>query len=159
MVNGQNVDGEAAFQGRVLVKVVDDNLGNCVALDFDDDAGIFVGLITHGGDIRDDFFVHQLGNPLDQDGAVHIVRNGSDDDLLATAFVFLEADLAADFDAAAASLEIVFDARCPANDATGGEIRALNEPHQLRQCDLWIIYLGADAIDNFTKIMGRHVGG
>jgi hypothetical protein len=50
----------------VLVEIVDDHLGQRVALDFDDDAGVFVRFVAHGGDVRDDLFVDKLGDALDQ---------------------------------------------------------------------------------------------
>ena len=45
---------KAAFQRGVLVEVVDDDLGDGVALDLDDDAGVLVRFVAHGGDVGDD---------------------------------------------------------------------------------------------------------
>ena len=42
VVNGQVVDGETGLQGGVFVKVVDDHLGDGVALDFNHHARVFV---------------------------------------------------------------------------------------------------------------------
>jgi hypothetical protein len=42
-IDGEGVDGEGGLTG-VLEKVVDDDLGNRVALQFEDDAAVLVGL-------------------------------------------------------------------------------------------------------------------
>ncbi len=52
-------------------------------------------------------FVDQFGDALDQHGAIDVVGNLGDDDLLAPALDFLQADLAADFDAAAAAFKVL----------------------------------------------------
>ena len=57
------------------------------------------------------FLVDQFGDALDEDGAVHVVGDFGDDDLLAPALELFEADFAAHFDAASAGLEIVLDRR------------------------------------------------
>ena len=54
-----------------------------VALQLDDDARVFVGLVADGGDVGQNFLVHQFGDALDQRRAIHVVRNLGDDDLLA----------------------------------------------------------------------------
>ena len=102
MIDGQGVDGETALQGGVLVEIVDDHLGNRVALDFDDHARVLVRFVPHRRDVGDDLLVDQFRNPLDQQRAVHVVGNLGNDDLLPAAFGFLEADLAPHFQAAAA---------------------------------------------------------
>ena len=68
-----------------LIEIVDDHLGDGVALDLDDDARVFVGLVAHRGDVGDDLFVHQFGDALDQHRAIDVVRNFRDDDLFAAA--------------------------------------------------------------------------
>ena len=90
VIDGQGVDGETAFQRGMLVEIIDDNLGDGVALDLDDHARVFIRFIAHGGDVGDDFLVDQLGDALDQDGAVDVVGNLGDDDLLAAALEFLQ---------------------------------------------------------------------
>ena len=82
VIDRQHVDRERAFHRGVFVKVVDDDLGIAVALQFDDDARVFVGLVADRGDIGEHFFVHQFRDPLDQRGAIDVVRNFGDDDLL-----------------------------------------------------------------------------
>ena len=85
VVNRQHVDGKTRFQRRLLVKIVDDDLGDGVALEFDDHARVFVRFVADGGDVGEALylFVHQFGDALDEHRAVDVVRNFRDDDLLA----------------------------------------------------------------------------
>ena len=159
MINDHGVDGETGFQHRVLVKVVNDHLGQGVPLDFDDDARVLVRFVAHGGDVRQHFFVDKLGDALDQQGAVDIVGNGGDDNVFAPALDFLQADLAADFDRAASGLEVLLDAGQAADGAAGGEIRPLDVLHQLLHGNVRVVNLGADAIHDFAQIVRGHVGG
>ena len=96
VVDGQHVDRERRFQRGVLVQVVDDDLRDGLALEFDDDARVLVGLVADGGDVRDDLGVDQFRDALDEHGAVDRVGDLGDDDLLAAAFLLLDERLAAD---------------------------------------------------------------
>ena len=141
----------------MLVEIVDDDLRIAVALQLDDDARVFVRLIADRGDVAENFFVHQLGDPLDQRGAIHVVRNLGDDDLLLAALDFLDAGFAAHLHAAAAGLEILLDAVEAADRAAGREIRPLHMLHQLLERDVRIVDLRANAVDDFAEIVRRHV--
>ena len=111
MIDREHVDREGAFHRGVLVEIVDDDLRIAVALEFDHDPRVFVRLVAHRGDVGEDLFVHERRDPFDERGAVDVVGNFRDDDLLAVAFEFLDADLAAHLHAAAAGLEILLDSR------------------------------------------------
>jgi len=65
VIDRQRVHAERRFERRELVKIVDDDLRNRVALQLNDHAGIFIRLIAHCGDVGNYFFVHQLGDALD----------------------------------------------------------------------------------------------
>ena len=56
MVDGEHVDGKGGLQRGVLVEVVDDDLGDGVALELDDHARVFVGFVADGGDVGEDPF-------------------------------------------------------------------------------------------------------
>src|SRR5438105_581415 len=107
MIDGQGVDGKAAFQRGVLVKIVDDDLGDGVTLDLNDYPRVLVGLVPDRGDVGDDLLVDQRGDAFDEHGAVDVVRNFGDDNLLASTLELLEANFAADFDAAASAGEVL----------------------------------------------------
>src|SRR5262249_3816730 len=92
-------------------------------------------------------------------GAVDVEGDLGDHKVFAPALHLLEADLAAQFDAAAASVEILLDPLDAADHAAGGKIRALDERHQLGDGDLGMVNLGADAVHDFAQVVGGHVGG
>ncbi len=106
---------------------------------------------------RQHLLVDELGDALDERGAIHVVGNFRDDDLLAIAFQFLDARFAAHLHAAAAGLEILFDASDAADRATGREIRPLDMLHQAVDRDLGIVDLRANAVDHFAEIVRRNV--
>ena len=159
MIDGQHIDGETGLERRVLVEIIDHYLGDGVALDLDHHAGVLVGFITHGGDVRDDLLIHQRGNPLDQNSAVHVVRDFGDDNLLAPALHLLQANPAAHFQAAAAAGEIVLDSLQTKQHAAGGKIRPFHVRHQLREADTRIVNLRADAVNDLAEVVRRDVRG
>ena len=73
--DGQHDDAEADLQLRVLVEVVEDDLGLLAALQFEDDAhAVAVALVADVGDAFELLLVHQRGGLLDQARLVHLVR-------------------------------------------------------------------------------------
>ena len=157
MIDREHVDREGAFHRGVLVEIVDDDLRIAVALQLDDDPRVFVRLVANGADVGQHLFVHQRRDAFDQRGAIHVVGNFGDDDLLATAFELLDAGLAAHLHAAAAGLEILFDARHAADGAAGRKIRPFHVLHQLVEGDVRIVDLRADAVDHFAEIVRRNI--
>ena len=71
---------------------------------------VLVGLVAHRRDVGDDLLVDEIGDLLLQRGAIDVERNLGDDELLASPFHLLDADLAAQLHAARAGLEIILDA-------------------------------------------------
>src|SRR5208282_1887170 len=161
MINCQHVDGKAAFQRRLLVQIVDDDLRNRVALELDDDARVLVRLVANGRDVREArrFFVHQFGDALDEHRAVDVVGDFRDDDLLAPTLELLHADLATHLDAAAPAREIFLDDFQPAHHAAGREVRAFDELHQPLDSDIRVVNLRADAVNDFAEVVRRNIGG
>ena len=94
VIDGQRIDGETVSSAVCLYRLLMTTFGNGVPLDLDHDAGVLVGLVAHRGDVGDDLFIDQVGDALDQHGAVHVVGNFRDDDLLAAALELLDAHLA-----------------------------------------------------------------
>ena len=158
VIDREHDDGERAFQRRVLVKIIDDDLRVRVAFQLDDDPRVFIGLIANCSDVAENFLVHQLGDALHQRRAIHVVRNLGDDDLFFAAFDFLDAGLTAYFHAPAASLEILANAAHAADGATGREIRSLHVLHQLVERDVRVIDLCADPVDDLDQVVRRHIG-
>ena len=129
MIDRQHDDRERALHRGVLVKIVDHNLRISVALELDDDARVFVGFVTNRRDLAQNFFVHEIGDTLNQRSAIHIVWNLRDDDLLFAALDFFNAGFAAHFHAAAPGGKILLHARETADRAAGREIRTLHVLH------------------------------
>src|ERR1017187_2015333 len=161
VVNRQHVDGKARFQRGLLVKIVDDDLGDGVTLEFNDHARVFIRFIANGRDVGEArrFFVHQFGHALDEHRAVDVVRNFRDDDLFLAALELFDPDLAANLDAAVARREIFLDDFQSAHHAAGREVRAFDEFHQALDRDVRVVNLRADAVNDFAQIVRRHVRG
>ena len=121
-----HVDAEHRFHRRLLVEVVEDDLGVFVALQLDDDAhAVLVGLVAQLRDALDELAAHEVGDALDQPRLVHLVRQfGDDDGLAAVVVVFLDVGLGAHHDAAAARRVGVIDLARAVDDAGRREIRA-----------------------------------
>ena len=159
VVDGQHGHRERTFQRRVFVEVVDDDLRVGVTLQLDHNARVFVRFVADGADVRDRLLVDEIGDALDEGRAVDVVGDLGDDELLAVAFEFLDADLAADFHRAAPGFQILFDTGHAAELASRREIRAFDVLHQAVERDVGLVDLGADGIDDLAEIVRRHVGG
>ena len=159
VIDGEAIHGEADFQLRVLVEVVDDDLGNRVALEFHDEPAGFIRLVAHGGNVGDDLLVDEIGDLLFQRGAIHVERNFRDHELFARTLHLLDADPAAQLQTATAGIEVVLNAFDAADHAAGREVGPFDEFHQIRNGDGRVVNLGANAVDDFTQIMRRHVRG
>jgi hypothetical protein len=95
LVEGQQGDAEGGFERGLLEELVDDDLRLLAALQLDDDARVFVGLVAEVADAVDFLFADELGDARDEGGAIHVVRNLRDDDLLHPALDLLGVGLAA----------------------------------------------------------------
>ena len=156
-IDREHVHGERRFELRVLVKIVDDHLGDRLPFQLDDDPGVFVRLVPHRRDVRDDLFVDQLRNALFQSRPVDVVRNFRDDQLLAAALQLFNAGLAANLDAPPTGLKILFDSLHAADHAAGRKIRTFNKLHQLQDRNVRVVDLGADAVNDFTEVVRWNV--
>ena len=159
VVDGEHVDRERRFQRGVLVEVVDDDLRDGLALEFDDDAGVLVRLVAHGGDVGDDLRVDQFRDALDEHGAVDRVGNLGDDDLLLAAAGFLDVGLAADFERTAPGRRVGADAGKPEQIAARGKIRPLDVGEDFLGGDVGVVHLRAHGVDDLAEVVRRDVGG
>ena len=158
LVEGEQDDTEGGFEGGLLVKLVDDDLGLLAALQLDDDAGVFVGLVAQVADAVDLLLAHELGDAEHERGAVHVVGDLGDDDLLAAALELLGVGLAAGADDAAAGGEVGLDAGAAVDEAAGGEVRAGNVGDELVDADGGAVDDGAGGGDDFAEVVRRDVG-
>ena len=157
VIDGEHRGGECGFKLRVLVEVVQQDFWVCVALQLDDDARVFVRLVAHVADAGEHFFVREFGDALHEFGAVYVIRNLGDDDLLAPAFNFLDAGLAAHAERGFARLEILLDRRAADADAARREIGTFDVRHQPVKRDIRVVDLRADAVDQLAQIVRRYV--
>ena len=157
-VDGEHRDREGGLERRMLVEVVDDNLGDGVALKFNDHTGVLIGLVADGADVGDDLLVHQAGDPLHQGGPVDVVRDLGDDDLLASSLDLFHTGTTANLHGAAPCLKVLADTTDAAKLATGREVGSLDVLHQLVERDVGIVDLCADGVDGLSKIVRRDVG-
>ena len=105
VVEREEDHAERAFEWCALVELVNDHARDCAAFEFDDDARGLGRFIAKIGDAVDSFLLDQFGDANDEGGAVHIIRDSGDDDLL-LAFV----------------LDDFGDATCADDPATGFEV-------------------------------------
>ena len=83
-------NAEADLKLRVLVQVVENDLGLLAALQFEDDAhAVAVALIANFGNAFELLLIHQRGGVFNQPRLIHLIRNFRDDDLLAVALAHL----------------------------------------------------------------------
>src|SRR5207248_10557799 len=130
---------------------------NRVPLEFQDQPAVLIRLVPHGDDVGDDLLVDEICDLLFQRGAIHVERNFRDDELFALTLLLLEADFAAQLQAYAACFEIVLNAFDAADHAAGGEVRAFDEGHQVREGDGRVVNLSADTVNDFTEVVRGHV--
>ena len=115
--------------GGVLVELVEDDLGDLVALERDDDPhpAALGGVVLEVGDPADLLLAHELGDLHDEAvvaALLHGVGQLGDDDRLAAASDVLGVRLAAHAHAPAAGLVGVEDPLAAEDDAARREVRA-----------------------------------
>src|ERR1700744_5140408 len=120
---------EALLHLRVLVELVEDDLGLSAALETDHDAhAVAVALVTEVvfRDVGDDFFVDQVGDALDQLGLVDLVRDLGDDDGLLATLELLNGCFGAHEKAAAAGFVGLCDSALAVDESAGGKVGSLH---------------------------------
>src|SRR6185369_496394 len=149
-IEGQRIDAEAGLQWREAEELVEHHFSHGIALQLDDDADTFtVGFIAKIGDALNDLLAHDFRHALDHAGFVHLIGNLGDDDGFAVLADFLHMGTAAHDDGAAAGMERIANAAAAEDQATGREVRAGDDLHQLINRDAWIVHIGAAGIDHF----------
>ena len=156
-----HVHAEGVLQLRMLVEVVEDDLGQFVPLQFDHDAhAVLVGLVANVGNALDLLLAHQLGDPLEQGLLVHLVGQLVDDDRLAVALAdVLEVGLGAHHHAAAAGAVALAHAGHAVDDARGREVRRRDDLDQLVDGDLGFCQQRKAPVDHLGEVVRRDVGG
>ncbi len=158
-VQRHHIGAERRLQRRVAVKLVQDDVGNGVALQLDDDAvALTVALVANVGNALDTLVAHQFGHLLDHRRLVHLVGNFGDDDGFAVVRPLLDVDPAAHQDRATSGRVGALDAGTADHQASGREIRPRDDFHQRRQVDGRIVDQRDRAVADLGQIMRRDVG-
>ena len=126
-------DAEADLQLRLLVQVIENDVGLLAALQLEDDAhAVAVALVADFRNAFDLLFVHQRGGVFDEARFVDLIRNLGDDDVLAIALPHgLDDGLGANLETAAARAESIENSLTPEDETAGGKIRTLDDLHDL----------------------------
>ena len=98
LVEGEQDDAERVLEVGVLIELVDDDLRVLVALELDDHARVLVGLVAEVGDLIQHLVGAQLGDVLHQGGAVDVIGQLREDDLLLAVLHLLRVSDTADAD-------------------------------------------------------------
>src|SRR5208283_2162764 len=136
LVEGQQDDAKGRFEGGLLKELVNDDLGLLAALQLDDDAGVLIGLVPQVADAVDRFLGHQVRNAGDEGGAIDVIGDLGDDDLLTAALKFLGVGLAPHADDALAGPEVGNDAFAAGDDAPRGKIGPRDQVDDLVEGDV-----------------------
>ena len=162
--NGEHVGTEGGLQLGVLVEVIEHHAGHSVALKGDHDAHAHAvgGLILNLGNARNLAAGHGLRDIGDEVIRVDLERQLGDHDGLAGSRL-LDGGHTAHADGAAAGGVGILDALITHNEASGGEIRALDAFHAGFQRSLfigvWVIQHPVDGLGQLVKVMRRDIGG
>src|SRR6266852_9831660 len=122
MIDRQHVDREGAFHRGVHVKVVQDDLGVCVPLEFQFNPGFLVREVPEVANVSNDLFLNETCNPFDQLSAIDVVRYLADDDLFPSILRLFDRGGSAYLQTASAGFEILANPGRAIDGAAGWEI-------------------------------------
>ena len=155
-----HVHAEAVLQLRLLVQVIEDDLGHLAALQLDDDAHAgLVGLVANIRNTLDLFLVDQLGDLFDQGLLVNLVGNLVDDDGLTVALLhILDMRATAHDDAPAAGLVAFAHTHHAVDQRRSREVGGRNVLDQLIDADRRIFQHRQTTGDHFVQVVRRDIG-
>ena len=157
-----HVDAERRLHRRVLVELVEHDLGDRVALELDHDPHpVAVGLVAQVGDLGDLLVEHEVADLQDQAAVAalaHLVGQLGDDDRLLALADRLDVGLGLDADPAAAGGVGVADALAAEDRAGGREVGALDVLHQALDVDRRVVDVGDRGGDHLAQVVRRDVG-
>ena len=158
LVEGEQDDAERVFEVRVLVELVDDDLRVLVALELDDHARVFVGLVAEVGDLIQHLVGAELRDVLHQGGTVDVIGQLREDDLLLAVLHLLRVGYAADTDNTTAGAQVLLDAILTVDDAAGRDVRTDDDLLQVFDGGAGLVDDEAGRLDELVQVMGRDVG-
>ncbi len=144
----------------MLEQLVEHHLGDGLALQFDDDAHArAVGLVAQVGDLGDLLLAHQLGDLLDEQRLVHLIRQFGDDDGGLALLERLGVGLGAHHHPAPAGLVALADAGAAHDQAAGGEVGPFDEAHEVAAGERRVVDERHRGRDGLAQVVRRYVGG
>ena len=159
VVQRHHVDAEHRLHRRLLVQVIQHDIGRLAALEFDDDThAVLVRLVPQFADPLDALFTDEVGDLLDEPGLVDLVRQLRDDDSLPSGLEFLDFRSCTDVDAPAACSIGRIDALSTVDDAGGRKVRPGQVLHERRDVDRRILDQCQAGTDHLTEIVRRNIG-
>ena len=158
-VERQHVGAERGLQIGVAPQLIEDDVGDGIALQFDDDAHAFaVRLVPDVGNALDPLFAHEIGDLLDQHPLVDLIRYRGHDQRVPVLADFLDIDRRAHDDRAAALVIGVENATAAEDRRPGRKVRPLDDVAQLIDRNLGIFEVGDAGVDDLAEIVRRNVG-
>jgi hypothetical protein len=155
-----HVHAEGFLHLRVLVEVVEDDLGDLRALELDHQAHAFlVGLVAQVGDALDALVVHQLADLAQELVTAHLVRHFVDDDRLPAALLHvLHVRARTHHDASAPREVTLLHFGDPIDDSGRREVRRRNDLDELGERHVGIGEQGEAPVDHLDQVVRRDVG-
>ncbi len=155
------VEAEGRLQRRVLVELVQRNLGDRVALQLDlDPHPRPVRVVGEVRDLRQHLVVDEVGDLLDHAGVaalLHAVGQLGDDDRGLAAAQLLDVGPRAHDDPAAAGAVGLADALPAQDDRSGREVGPLDVPRQTVDVDVRLVDERDDGVDDLAEVVRRDV--
>ena len=157
--DGDQYGAEGHLQLRVLVELVQNDVGYLAALEFHHDADAFLaGFIPQVGDAGDLLVVDQLGDRGNEVRFVDGVGYLGDNNVVLAHLAGLDARRASDLQSSAARLVHVDDLAVAADDAAGREVRSGQDGHKFLQRHFRILDEHDKRVAKFAQVVGRNVG-
>ena len=160
-VQRDHVAAEVRLHRGEAPELVEDDLGDRVALELDDDPhAVSVGLVAQVRDPFDALLAHELGDLLDQRRLVDLVGDLADDQRLAVLALaqLFDRDLGAHDDRAAPGCVGRSDAGAAKNRSAGWEVGAWQMLHQFVERDVGLLHHRQQRVDGLAEIVRRDVG-
>src|SRR5438067_10391093 len=152
-------DAEADLKLRVLVEVVENDVGLFAALQLEDDAhAVAIALVANLGDTFDFLVVDQRRGRLDEARLVDLVRDLGDDDLLAVLAHRHDGGFGADFEASPPRAEGVDNSLASEDETTGWKVGTFDDLHHLVELGFGMTDQEDGGVDDLVKVVGRNVG-
>ena len=154
-----DVDAEHRLHRRLLVEIVEHDVGDFAALELDDDThAVLVRLVPELGNALDLLAAHEVRDALEQPRLVDLIRQLGDDDRLAAGGVdFLDVGLGPDQEPAPTRGVSVVDLARAVDDPGRRKIRARHMLHEFRDADVRVVDDRHTGVNHLGEVVRRDV--